>query len=74
MRIRRIVLTGLLTGVVLVAAAVPAGAASDHAKELAECVVEGLEESGLADEGQVVDIEDAKKAQLEDFDNALEDC
>jgi F-type H+-transporting ATPase subunit b len=74
MRIRRIVLTGLLTGAVIVAAAAPAGAAEDHAKELTECVVEGLEESGLVEEGQVVDIEEAKKTQFEEFDNALEDC
>lgn len=74
MRIRSIVLAGLLTGAVVVAAAAPAAAASDHAKEVAECVVEGLEENGLVEEGQVVDLEEAKKAQLEDFDNALEDC
>jgi len=74
MRIRRIVLTGLVTGLVVVATAVPAAAASDHAKELTECVVDGLESSGLVEEGQVVDLEEAKKADFEDFDNALEDC
>jgi F-type H+-transporting ATPase subunit b len=74
MRIRSIVLAGLLTGAVVVATAAPAAAAGDHAKEIAECVVEGLEENGLVEEGQVVDLEEVKKTQLEDFDNALEDC
>jgi F-type H+-transporting ATPase subunit b len=74
MRIRRIVLTGLLAGAVVVAASAPAGAAEDHAQEVAECVVEGLESSGLAEEGQVVELEEATNAQLDDFDNALEDC
>jgi F-type H+-transporting ATPase subunit b len=74
MRIRRIVLTGLLTGAVVLAAAAPAAAAEDHAKELTECVVEGLEENGLVEEGQVVDFEEAKTAQFEDFDTALENC
>lgn len=73
MRIRSIVLAGLLTGAVVVAAAAPAAASEDHAKELTECVVEGLEDNGLVEDGQVA-IEEAKKSQFEDFDNALEDC
>jgi F-type H+-transporting ATPase subunit b len=63
MRIRRIVLAGLLTAVVVGVAAVPAAAADDHAKELTECVVQGLEDNGLVEDGQVVDLEEA-----------LEDC
>jgi F-type H+-transporting ATPase subunit b len=73
MRIRSIVLAGLLAGAVVVAAAAPAAASEDHAKELTECVVEGLEDNGLVEDGQVA-VEEAKKSQFEDFDNALEDC
>lgn len=74
MRIRSIVLAGLLTGAVVVATATPAVAAEDHAQELTECVVDGLKENGLIEEGQVVDFEEAKASQFEDFDNALENC
>lgn len=74
LRIRRLLLVGLVAGGAVLAVPSVAHAAGDHNKELAECVVEGLEENGLADENGEIDLEGASSAELADFETALEDC
>jgi F-type H+-transporting ATPase subunit b len=73
-RIRKVLLVGLVIGAALVAVPTTAHAAGDHAKEYAECIAEAQEEAGLTDESGEVDVEGATKTQLDDFDNAAEDC
>ncbi len=70
MRIRKVLVVGLIASAAALVLAPSAHAAGDHPRELAECVEEGFVDNGLADGG----IEDATSEQLDGFENALEDC
>jgi F-type H+-transporting ATPase subunit b len=70
----RLLLVAALVGGAVLAVPATAHAAGDHAKDLAECVITGLEDNGLAEDGTILDVDDAKDEQLKDFEGALEDC
>jgi F-type H+-transporting ATPase subunit b len=70
----RLLVVAALVGGAVLAVPATAHAAGDHAKDLAECVVTGLEENGLAEDGVVLDVDEASDEQLTDFEGALEDC
>jgi F-type H+-transporting ATPase subunit b len=75
---RKLFAAALLAGGLVVVAGSTAHAQDPGEKadeHVYECIVEAQEEHGLlTEEGGAVPVDDATKEQLDDFENALEDC